>query len=224
MKLKHRYEVGLEKLQSAADQVATMQTELEALQPQLLVASKQVDEMMVVIKRESKEVAETEKVVKEDEAVSNQQAMAAKAIKDECDADLAEATPILESALDALNTLTPQDITLVKSMKNPPPAVKLVMEAICILKGVKPDRVPDPSGSGKKIEDYWGPAKKLLGDIKFLQSLHEYNKDNIPANLMAVIRQRYITNPDFVPEKIRTASTAAEGMCKWVCAMDKYDT
>ncbi|XP_047226085.1 dynein axonemal heavy chain 7 isoform X2 [Girardinichthys multiradiatus] len=224
MKLKHRYEVGLEKLQSAADQVATMQIELEALQPQLLVASKQVDEMMVVIKRESKEVAETEKVVKEDEAVSNQQAMAAKAIKDECDADLAEATPILESALDALNTLTPQDITLVKSMKNPPPAVKLVMEAICILKGVKPDRVPDPSGSGKKIEDYWGPAKKLLGDIRFLQSLYEYNKDNIPANLMAVIRQRYITNPDFVPEKIRTASTAAEGMCKWVCAMDKYDT
>lgn len=95
-------------MQSAADQVATMQVELEALQPQLLVASKQVDEMMVVIKRESKEVAETEKVVKEDEAVSNKQAMAAKAIKDECDADLAEATPILNSALEALNTLTPQ--------------------------------------------------------------------------------------------------------------------
>ncbi|KAM4730848.1 dynein axonemal heavy chain 7 [Anableps anableps] len=223
MKLKSRYEVGLEKLQSAADQVATMQTELEALQPQLLVASKQVDDMMVVIKRESKEVAETEKVVKEDEAVSNAQAMAAKAIKDECDADLAEATPILQSALDALNTLTPQDITLVKSMKNPPTAVKLVMEAICILKGIKPDRIPDPAGSLKKVEDYWGPAKKLLGDIRFLQSLHEYNKDNIPPNLIAVIRQKYITNPDFVPEKIRTASTAAEGMCKWVCAMDKYD-
>lgn len=33
--------------------------------------------------------------------------MAAKAIKDECDKDLAEAIPILESALAALNTLTP---------------------------------------------------------------------------------------------------------------------
>uniref|UniRef100_A0A3B3V0D7 Dynein axonemal heavy chain 3 n=1 Tax=Poecilia latipinna TaxID=48699 RepID=A0A3B3V0D7_9TELE len=206
MQLKYRYEVGLEKLQSAADQVATMQVELEALQPQLLVASKEVDEMMVVIERESKEVAATEKVVKEDEAVSNEQAMAAKAIKDECDADLAEATPILQSALDALNTLTPQDISLVKSMKNPPAGVKLVMEAICILKG-----------------DYWGPAKKLLGDMRFLQSLHEYNKDNIPLNLITIIRQKYITNPDFVPEKIRTASNAAEGMCKWVCAMDKYD-
>ncbi|XP_070694441.1 dynein axonemal heavy chain 7 [Pempheris klunzingeri] len=223
MKLKRRYEVGLEKLESAADQVATMQVELEALQPQLLVASKEVDEMMIVIEHESVEVAETEKVVKMDEGVANEQAMAAKAIKDECDADLAVAMPILESALSALNTLTTQDITVVKSMKSPPPAVKLVMEAICILKGIKPDRVPDPSGSGKKVEDFWGPAKKLLGDMRFLQSLHEYDKDNIPPNLMAIIRNKYITNPDFVPEKIRTASTAAEGLCKWVCAMDKYD-
>ncbi|XP_026150549.1 dynein heavy chain 7, axonemal isoform X2 [Mastacembelus armatus] len=223
MNLKSRYEVGLEKLESAAEQVATMQVELEALQPQLLVASKEVDEMMVVIEHESVEVAETEKVVKMDEAVANEQAMAAKAIKDECDADLAEAMPILESAMAALNTLTTQDITVVKSMKSPPTAVKLVMEAICILNGIKPDRVPDPSGSGKKVEDFWGPAKKLLGDMKFLQSLHEYDKDNIPPHFIAIIRSKYITNPDFVPEKIRTASTAAEGLCKWVCAMDKYD-
>ena len=53
--------------------------------------------------------------------------------------------PILESALAALNTLTPQDITVVKTMKNPPPGVKLVMEAICCLKGIKPERVPDPA-------------------------------------------------------------------------------
>ncbi|TDH07133.1 hypothetical protein EPR50_G00120640 [Perca flavescens] len=223
MKLKRRYEVGLEKLESAANQVATMQVELEALQPQLRVASKEVDEMMVIIEHESVEVAETEKVVKVDEAVANEQAMAAKAIKDDCDADLAVAMPILESALSALNTLTTQDITVVKSMKSPPTAVKLVMEAICILKGIKPDRVPDPSGSGKKIEDFWGPAKKLLGDMKFLQSLHDYDKDNIPPAYIAIIRSKYITNPDFVPEKIRTASTAAEGMCKWVCAMDKYE-
>lgn len=108
MKLKHRYEVGLEKLESAASQVANMQVELEALQPQLMVASREVDEMMLVIEHESVEVAETEKVVKTDEAVANRQATAAKAIKDECDADLAEAMPVLESALAALNTLTTQ--------------------------------------------------------------------------------------------------------------------
>lgn len=77
--------------------------------PHLLVCvSVQVAEMMVVIEKESKEVAEKETVVKADEEVANKQAMAAKAIKDECDADLAEAIPILESAISALNTLTAQ--------------------------------------------------------------------------------------------------------------------
>ncbi|XP_043848111.1 dynein axonemal heavy chain 7 [Dromiciops gliroides] len=223
MKMKRRYEVGLEKLDSAASQVATMQCELEALQPQLKVASKEVDEMMVIIEKESIEVAKTEKIVKADEAVANEQAMAAKAIKDECDADLAEALPILESALAALDTLTAQDITVVKSMKSPPAGVKIVMEAICILKGIKADKIPDPSGSGKKIEDFWGPAKRLLGDLRFLQSLHEYDKDNIPPAYMNIIRKNYLPNPDFVPEKIRNASTAAEGLCKWVIAMDSYD-
>ncbi|XP_040459651.1 dynein heavy chain 7, axonemal [Falco naumanni] len=223
MKMKRRYEVGLEKLNSATSQIALMQSELEALQPQLREASKQVDEMMVVIQKESLEVAKTEKVVKADEAVANEQAMAAKAIKDECDADLAQAMPRLESALAALDTLTAQDITVIKSMKSPPAGVKLVMEAICILKGIKADRIPDPTGSGRKIEDFWGPAKRLLGDIRFLQSLHEYDKDNIPPAYMATIRKQYLTNPEFVPDKIRNASTAAEGLCEWVIAMEFYD-
>ena len=39
-----------------------------------------------------------------------------------------------------------------KTMKSPPAGVKLVMEAICILKGIKAERIPDPSGSGKAQE------------------------------------------------------------------------
>ena len=46
--------------------------------------------------------------MKADEAVANEQARAAQAIKDDCDHDLAEAIPILNSALAALDTLTPQ--------------------------------------------------------------------------------------------------------------------
>ena len=62
LKAKRRYEVGLEKLQSAASQVSVMQKELTDLQPQLVEASKQVDEIMVVIEKESIEVAKVEKV------------------------------------------------------------------------------------------------------------------------------------------------------------------
>ena len=49
-------------------------------------------------------------------------------------------------ALKALDTLKPADIILVKSMKNPPPAVKLVMAAVCVMKQIKPERVKDADG------------------------------------------------------------------------------
>ena len=45
-------------------------------------------------------------MVKGDEAIANEQATSAKAIKDECDSDLAEAMPILKAALSALDTIT----------------------------------------------------------------------------------------------------------------------
>lgn len=61
-------------------------------------------------------------------------AAAAAKIKSECDANLEEAMPILNRANAALNTLTPADIAVVKTMKNPPAGVKLVMESVCILK------------------------------------------------------------------------------------------
>ena len=40
---------------------------------------------------------------------------------------------------------------------------------------------------------------------------------------MTKIRQEYITNPDFDPVKVAKASLAAEGLCKWVKAMESYD-
>ena len=48
---------------------------------------------------------------------------------------------------------------------------------------MKPDRIPDPSGSGKMVEDYWGPSKKLLADTKFLDGLIHFDKDNIPPKV-----------------------------------------
>ena len=40
---------------------------------------------------------------------------------------------------------------------------------------------------------------------------------------MKKIRTEFSTNPEFDPAKVRTASSAAEGLCKWVQAMEIYD-
>lgn len=56
-------------------------------------------------------------MVAADEAIANEAAAAAQAMKDECESDLAEAIPALEAAIQALNTLKPADITEVKAMR-----------------------------------------------------------------------------------------------------------
>jgi len=64
------------------------------------------------------------------------------------------------------------------------------MESICVMLGIKPERKPDASGSGKMVEDYWGPSQKVLGDLKFLEKLKSYDKDNIQPAVIKKIRDR----------------------------------
>ena len=82
-----------------------MQKELQDLQPELVKSKDEADKMMVVIEHESKEVEQTSTKVRAEEAVANEQAAGAQALKDECEAELAEAIPALEAAIAALNTL-----------------------------------------------------------------------------------------------------------------------
>lgn len=75
------------------------------------------------------------------------------------------------------------DMRLIKA---PPEALQQVMEAVCILLGVKAD---------------WTTAKVVLGDPQFQQRLLEIDKDNISEQVSKRIR-RYIENPKFVPDEV----------------------
>ena len=227
LNLKTRYEMGLGKLEFASSQVTVMQNELTALRPQLLETSDETEKLMIKIEQDTIQVEAKKEIVACDEALANEAAAAAQAIRDDCENDLAEAIPALQSAINALNTLKPSDITVVKSMKNPAPIVKFVIEAVCVMKGIQPKRKPDLENKGKLIDDYWSPGQQMLGDIKFLESLKLYDKDNIPQGIMKKIREKYVTNPYFDPNLVKKVSTACEGLCKWVRAiegnLDKID-
>ncbi|XP_037882003.1 dynein heavy chain 7, axonemal-like [Glossina fuscipes] len=219
---RNRYLTGISQLDIAAQQVSVMQEQLTALEPKLKEAAEIVAVQVAKVTEDSKAAADQRGLVKQDEAAAKEQAAVAMAIKEECDAKLGEALPILNAALAALNTLTTADIAVVKTMKSPPIGVRIVMEAVCILKDVKPERLPNPSGVGT-IEDYWAPSKRLLSDIKFLDGLLNFDKDNIPVAVMEKLHKRILNNENFDPDKVKLASTACEGLCRWVLALAKYD-
>uniref|UniRef100_A0A8C9TUG0 Dynein axonemal heavy chain 12 n=1 Tax=Scleropages formosus TaxID=113540 RepID=A0A8C9TUG0_SCLFO len=172
MKAKKRYTNGLDQLSRTFYGAQILRTERNIF----------AFDALQVIEVESVQVEAKSKVVRVDEEMATLKANEAQALKDECESDLAEAIPALEAALSALDTLKPSDVTIVKSMKNPPSGVKLVMAAVCVMKDIKPEKINDPAGTGQKILDYWGPSKKLLGDMNFLKDLREYDKDNIPVS------------------------------------------
>ena len=67
----------------------------------------------------------------------------------------------------------------------------------------------------------WKSAKQVLGESGFLNKMMTYDKDNIPNSLVKKL-QKYVQNPDFIPEKIEKVSKACKSMCMWVRAMDVY--
>ena len=136
-----------------------MKAELTALQPVLEQTGKEVEETLKEVNFESTEAASVREVVAADEAVAKAKADTANAIKEECESELAVAVPMLEAALRALDTLTKADITEVKAMKNPPAAVKVVMETVCHMLDVKPKRINDPDKPGAKVDDFWTPSQ-----------------------------------------------------------------
>ena len=106
--------------------------------------------------------------------VDAERCMAAKAVAEE---ELEQAAPALNHAVLLLNALRASDVAEVRALKNPPQSVKLVLEAVCVMKDVKPEKVADPKGGPKKVDDYFGPAKKMMMDAKaFVEALKAYDK------------------------------------------------
>jgi dynein heavy chain, axonemal len=217
-----RYSNGLTKLHETADAVETMKADLIALQPKLKIAQKETDALLIKIDIEQTAANEQKEIVKGEEAVCEKQAAESKAIATDCEENLREALPALAAATAALSTLKKSDLDELKAMKKPPSGVRLTMEAVSILWGLKPAKIKDPDGGFKKIDDYWVPAsKKLLGDTKFIKKLLKYDKDGVTEKVTDAV-VKYINDPKFTPEVILKASGAAAGLCKWVHAIYKY--
>ena len=95
--MKNRYTNGLDKLAFASTEVSKMQKTLQDLQPQLVKTSEETEKLMIKIEQETVDVEAKKELVAADEAIMNEAAAASQSIKDDCENDLAEATPALEA-------------------------------------------------------------------------------------------------------------------------------
>jgi len=161
MGLKNRYENGFSCLISTEANVSKMQKELEDLQPKLIEASKETEIKEKLVEGEAVAAEKIRVVVAADEAVASKAAGEANAIKEDCESELALAMPILNSAAKALDCITKNDITDAKKMLKPPEDQRMVLSAVCVLMGLRPESKVDPE-TQKKVWDYWPVAIKMM--------------------------------------------------------------
>jgi dynein heavy chain len=199
---------GLNKLHECNGLVADMEATLTKLAPVLKEKSEATAKLLKVVAVDQGEAEKIAEVVNKEAAEAKAKAAEVQVIKDDAQADLDKAMPALEAAVGALNSLNKNDITEIKSFAKPPPMVQTTLEAVCILKGEKPD---------------WDTAKKVLSDSNFLKSLFEFDKDNIAESRLKKLK-KYTNNPDFTPDIVGKVSKAAKSLCMWCCAMDVYSS
>ena len=168
------------------------------------------------------EADEEKEIVAKDEAEATQQESMAQTLKDEAEYELSKATPLLEEASKVLKSLKKDDLVFIGTIKTPTPVIVIGMELACHMMDLKVKK----TNVGKVENDtngYFDLARtNLLKDAtKFLQSMIDYDKENIPES--TVKRVNAILNSDeFTLDKVKSAATALVAIYKWASAMMSY--
>lgn len=209
---------------STAEKVKLLEADLIEKKPILLTMTLQTSKIAEEIRAQAKAIEPTKQKVELEEQMVNDHMKEAEKINEECEKDLVKAKPKLKQAEEALNTIKPDDINILKNLPKPPETVKLVMEAVCVLFGVGPMANPFPKDPKDKIPNYWESSKKIMSEKDFLGSLINFDKNNIDEEAMKKIREKYMTRTtEFNPKRVEKASSAAKGICEWILALSEYE-
>ena len=203
---KTRLENGLNNLKTTRETVNTLQIKLTKMAPELDVQKKKTEEYFKEVQKETKAAEILREQVEKEKEVVNHQMMDCKMKADEAEEDLALVIPVLEKALKALDTINQKDITELKNYKNPVPAIKMVLESVCILLGEQTE---------------WSAVQHVLGRMDFLDRLRQYNKDEISKGVLNKLKH-YLSKPEYDPEVVGTKSQACKSLCQWSIAMNNF--
>jgi len=71
------------------------------------------------------------------------------------------------------------------------------------------------------LPESWEEGKKhLLGDIKFLQKMVDYDVTKKKNSRFKLLRKKYLSDPNFNFENIRQQSESSATIFNWITAID----
>ena len=99
------------------------------------------------------------------------------------------------------------DLVELKSFSNPPVLVKTTLTALCEL-------LQTPAKNWKEVQ-------KLLGDMKFMRKLNQFDPDSINEQVLLKM-EKYTSNPEFNVDVVKRNSASCAGIVEWILAQIAY--
>jgi dynein heavy chain 1 len=197
--------VGLDKLHTTVTQVEELRKSLAVKRTQLETKNVQANEKLQKMVADQQE-AEQQKLAsvelqanlaKQNKAIAERRTVVMR--------DLAAAEPAVQDAQAAVSSIKKQHLTEVRSMANPPEAVKMAMESVCTMLGHRIDS--------------WRTVQGIIRRDDFISSIVNYDTQiSMTPALRRAMESEYLSKPNFNFENVNRASKACGPLVKWVIA------
>ena len=127
-------------------------------------------------------------------------------MKNICKSDLDKAIPILNKAKDAVGSIDKKGLQEMKAYSQPPALVEMVLKAVSLILGEK---------------ETWDDAKKkILTRLDILDVLSTFKAATLTDRQVKRLKENYLNDNDFEPDKVGRQSAAARSLCIWVGAVE----
>ncbi|KAF9922924.1 hypothetical protein FBU30_006961 [Linnemannia zychae] len=201
--------VGLDKLKDTVVKVEELRKSLAIKKNELELKNRQANEKlqkMVADQQEAEKKKATSIEIQGALEVQNREIARRTAV---VMADLANAEPAVLEAKKAVNDIKKAQLTEVRAMSNPPPAVKMAMESVCTL-------------LGNQLEG-WKTVQAIIRRDDFITSIVYFDTDRMMTPAMREkMKAEYLSMPNYNFETVNRASKACGPLVKWVIAQVNY--
>jgi len=199
--------MGLDKLRETALQVEELRESLAAKSTELQETNKRANEKLQLMVSDQKE-AETKK--SEAEALSkdlderNAHVNKQRKVSEE---ELGRAEPALIDAQNAVSNIRKAHLDEMRSLNNPPPAVKMTLEAVCLMLGLS--------------FNSWADIRRILQKREFIPDVVNFKSEDLTEERRANV-EAMLQNPDFVEEKVMHANKACVALFRWIVSQLEF--
>ncbi|KAL6300243.1 dynein heavy chain, N-terminal region 2-domain-containing protein, partial [Sparassis latifolia] len=201
--------VGLDKLRDTVTQVEELRKSLAIKRSQLEAKNIEANEKLKQMVADQQEAEQKKAASIEIQAALIEQDQNIEERREVVMKDLADAEPAVIEAQSAVSNIKRQHLQEVRTMANPPEAVKLAMESVCTILGHKIDS--------------WRAVQGIIRRDDFIQRIVNFDTVNqMTKHLRDTMKKDFMSRPSYNFETVQRASKACGPLVKWAIAQVRF--